>query len=68
MHACVCQIPAGRFHTVHTVSTEPSCYMYVYVNTTEVRFLEGLKEFELSLNGSMGMYVVYLQSYNLKNL
>ncbi|PVD37474.1 hypothetical protein C0Q70_00064 [Pomacea canaliculata] len=30
----------------------PSCYMYIFVNTTEVHFLERLKEFELSLNGS----------------
>ncbi|NXF56278.1 VKGC carboxylase, partial [Oceanites oceanicus] len=28
------QLPAGQYHKVHTVSAEPSCYMYLYVNTT----------------------------------
>ncbi|XP_040437349.1 LOW QUALITY PROTEIN: vitamin K-dependent gamma-carboxylase [Falco naumanni] len=28
------QLPAGQYHKVHTVSPEPSCYMYRYVNTT----------------------------------
>ncbi|KAL7981310.1 hypothetical protein Chor_002206 [Crotalus horridus] len=30
------QLPAGEYHKVFTVSQEPSCYMYLYVNTTEV--------------------------------
>ncbi|XP_064897200.1 vitamin K-dependent gamma-carboxylase isoform X1 [Columba livia] len=30
------QLPAGQYHKVHTVSPEPSCYMYLYVNTTAV--------------------------------
>ncbi|XP_067254241.1 vitamin K-dependent gamma-carboxylase isoform X2 [Chanodichthys erythropterus] len=29
------QIPAGAYHKVYTVSEGPSCYMYIYVNTTE---------------------------------
>lgn len=29
------QIPAGEYHKVYTVSQGPSCYMYIYVNTTE---------------------------------
>ncbi|XP_077441759.1 vitamin K-dependent gamma-carboxylase [Vanacampus margaritifer] len=29
------QVPAGAYHRVYTVSEEPSCYMYIYVNTTE---------------------------------
>lgn len=29
------QVPAGAYHKVYTVSEGPSCYMYVYVNTTE---------------------------------
>ncbi|XP_057675465.1 vitamin K-dependent gamma-carboxylase-like [Corythoichthys intestinalis] len=29
------QVPAGAYHRVYTVSEGPSCYMYVYVNTTE---------------------------------
>ncbi|XP_042328473.1 vitamin K-dependent gamma-carboxylase isoform X2 [Sceloporus undulatus] len=29
------QLPPGEYHKVFTVSQEPSCYMYIYVNTTE---------------------------------
>ncbi|KAL0965591.1 hypothetical protein UPYG_G00283300 [Umbra pygmaea] len=29
------QLPAGAYHKVFTVSEGPSCYMYIYVNTTE---------------------------------
>ncbi|KAJ7305318.1 hypothetical protein JRQ81_011237 [Phrynocephalus forsythii] len=29
------QLPPGEYHKVFTVSEEPSCYMYIYVNTTE---------------------------------
>ncbi|XP_062371802.1 vitamin K-dependent gamma-carboxylase [Sardina pilchardus] len=29
------KLPAGAYHKVHTVSEGPSCYMYIYVNTTE---------------------------------
>ncbi|KAG8141151.1 hypothetical protein E2320_006811 [Naja naja] len=29
------QLPAGEYHKVFTVSREPSCYMYLYVNTTD---------------------------------
>lgn len=29
------QLPAGAYHRVYTVSDAPSCYMYIYVNTTE---------------------------------
>lgn len=31
------QVPAGAYHKVYTVSESPSCYMYVYVNTTEAK-------------------------------
>ena len=27
-------VPSGAFHNVYTVSKEPSCYMYIYVNET----------------------------------
>ncbi|KAL8587542.1 hypothetical protein ACOMHN_000948 [Nucella lapillus] len=47
------KIPTGVFHNVHTVSDEPSCYMYIYINTEEAAFLENLKEFEQSINGSL---------------
>ncbi|XP_064421622.1 vitamin K-dependent gamma-carboxylase isoform X2 [Latimeria chalumnae] len=36
------QLPAGEYHKVHTVSKEPSCYMYVYVNTTDVALEQNL--------------------------
>lgn len=36
---CV-QVPAGDYHKVYTVSEGPSCYMYVYVNTTEAALQE----------------------------
>ncbi|MBN3296927.1 VKGC carboxylase, partial [Amia calva] len=36
------QLPAGQYHRVHTVSSEPSCYMYIYVNTTEAVLLQNL--------------------------
>ena len=29
------QLPHGAYHKVYTVSEGPSCYMYIYVNTTE---------------------------------
>ncbi|XP_031440680.1 vitamin K-dependent gamma-carboxylase [Clupea harengus] len=29
------KLPAGAYHKVYTVSEGPSCYMYIYVNTTE---------------------------------
>ncbi|AWP15190.1 putative vitamin K-dependent gamma-carboxylase [Scophthalmus maximus] len=29
------KVPAGAYHKVYTVSEVPSCYMYIYVNTTE---------------------------------
>ncbi|XP_042200374.1 vitamin K-dependent gamma-carboxylase isoform X2 [Callorhinchus milii] len=32
------QLPAGDYHYVYTVSEEPSCYMYLYVNTTMIQF------------------------------
>ncbi|XP_067168603.1 vitamin K-dependent gamma-carboxylase [Apteryx mantelli] len=50
------QLPAGQYHKVHTVSPEPSCYMYVYVNTTALaleRNLTRLQELrERVQNGS----------------
>ncbi|KAM6203042.1 vitamin K-dependent gamma-carboxylase [Rhynchocyon petersi] len=30
------QLPAGDYHKVYTISSSPSCYMYIYVNTTEL--------------------------------
>ncbi|NXS80250.1 VKGC carboxylase, partial [Erpornis zantholeuca] len=36
------QLPAGQYHKVHTVSAEPSCYMYLYVNTTALQLEQDL--------------------------
>ncbi|NXW25861.1 VKGC carboxylase, partial [Circaetus pectoralis] len=36
------QLPAGQYHKVHTVSLEPSCYMYLYVNTTALALEKNL--------------------------
>lgn len=36
------QLPAGEYHKVYTVSSGPSCYMYVYVNTTELTLEQDL--------------------------
>ncbi|NXR76318.1 VKGC carboxylase, partial [Pycnonotus jocosus] len=36
------QLPAGQYHKVHTVSLEPSCYMYLYVNTTALELEQNL--------------------------
>uniref|UniRef100_H3CUP1 Vitamin K-dependent gamma-carboxylase n=1 Tax=Tetraodon nigroviridis TaxID=99883 RepID=H3CUP1_TETNG len=42
------QVPPGAYHKVYTVSEDPSCYMYVYVNTTEAALQENFtKLFEL---------------------
>ncbi|XP_053320449.1 vitamin K-dependent gamma-carboxylase [Spea bombifrons] len=36
------QLPAGEYHKVFTVSPGPSCYMYMYVNTTAVTLEQNL--------------------------
>ncbi|XP_043836572.1 vitamin K-dependent gamma-carboxylase [Dromiciops gliroides] len=50
------QLPAGEYHKVYTVSPGPSCYMYIYVNTTELaleRDLARLQELKEKVeNGS----------------
>ncbi|XP_051496584.1 LOW QUALITY PROTEIN: vitamin K-dependent gamma-carboxylase [Apus apus] len=40
------QLPAGQYHKVHTVSPEPSCYMYLYVNTTALELEKNLTQLE----------------------
>ncbi|XP_036385737.1 vitamin K-dependent gamma-carboxylase [Megalops cyprinoides] len=41
-------LPAGEYHKVYTISEEPSSYMYIYVNTTEVALQKNFtKLFEL---------------------
>ncbi|KAM6986882.1 vitamin K-dependent gamma-carboxylase isoform 2-T2 [Aplochiton taeniatus] len=42
------RLPAGAYHKVYTVSDGPSCYMYIYVNTTEAALQENFTRlFEL---------------------
>uniref|UniRef100_A0A8C5LZ46 Vitamin K-dependent gamma-carboxylase n=1 Tax=Leptobrachium leishanense TaxID=445787 RepID=A0A8C5LZ46_9ANUR len=36
------QLPAGEYHKVFTTSPGPSCYMYMYVNTTAVALEQNL--------------------------
>ncbi|KAG8574611.1 hypothetical protein GDO81_009249 [Engystomops pustulosus] len=36
------QLPAGEYHKVYTVSPGPSCYMYLYVNTTAMTLEQNL--------------------------
>lgn len=36
------KVPPGEYHKVHTVSPEPSCYMYTYVNTTALALEKNL--------------------------
>ncbi|XP_006900454.1 PREDICTED: vitamin K-dependent gamma-carboxylase [Elephantulus edwardii] len=36
------QLPAGEYHKVYTTSPSPSCYMYIYVNTTELTLEQDL--------------------------
>lgn len=43
------QIPPGKFHNVLTISETPSCYMYIYVNTTAKTFRENISRFEQEL-------------------
>lgn len=30
------KVPSGEYHNVYTISAEPSCYFYVYVNQTSI--------------------------------
>jgi vitamin K-dependent gamma-carboxylase len=43
-------VPPGQFHKVYTVSEEPSCYMYIYVNTTYVEIMEKVEKVEKIIN------------------
>ncbi|BFZ02577.1 hypothetical protein BsWGS_05616 [Bradybaena similaris] len=49
------QITADAFHKVHTVSETPSCYMYVYVNTTEKDLMKSYQQFEDDYNRSSSL-------------
>lgn len=54
------QLPAGEYHKVYTVSSSPSCYMYIYVNTTEVALeqdLAYLQELKEKVENGSGEYL-----------
>ncbi|XP_051830326.1 vitamin K-dependent gamma-carboxylase isoform X1 [Antechinus flavipes] len=40
------QLPAGEYHKVYTVSSGPSCYMYLFVNTTELKLEQELTKLQ----------------------
>nr|XP_006819627.1 PREDICTED: vitamin K-dependent gamma-carboxylase-like [Saccoglossus kowalevskii] len=40
------QLPAGEYHKIFTISETPSCYMYIYENTTEIEFNKKVKEYQ----------------------
>ncbi|KAL4240239.1 hypothetical protein ACF0H5_001033 [Mactra antiquata] len=46
------QLPVQQFHNIYTVSETPSCYMYIFVNTTDVTFRETVSKYEQILNGT----------------
>ncbi|XP_052764482.1 vitamin K-dependent gamma-carboxylase-like isoform X2 [Mya arenaria] len=46
------QLPPDEFHNVHTVSEEPSCYMYIFVNTTDVQLKQMVTNYEQIINGT----------------
>lgn len=51
------QLPAGEYHKVYTVSQGPSCYMYIFVNTTELaleRDLARLQELKEKVENGSG--------------
>ena len=33
-------VPSGDYHNVHTISSTPSCYMYVYLNQSDVEIVK----------------------------
>lgn len=52
------KLPAGAYHKVHTVSDKPSCYMYIYVNTTEAELQQNftkLLELQEKVRNGTGM-------------
>lgn len=55
-----CQLPAGAYHKVYTVSPTPSCYMYIYVNTTDLALeqdLAYLQELKEKVENGSGEYI-----------
>lgn len=44
------QLPPNEFHNVHTISEVPSCYMYLFVNTTDIDYEKNFTEYEQYFN------------------
>ncbi|KAK2189601.1 hypothetical protein NP493_101g02046 [Ridgeia piscesae] len=43
------KLPPGAYHKVHTISTTPSCYMYLYVNTSHTQLTNKISRYETEL-------------------
>ena len=53
------QLPHGEHHDIHTMTDEPSCYMYIFVNTTETELHKNLTAYNklkeaLSIGDNVG--------------
>ena len=50
------QLPHGEYHRIHTIGSKPSCYMFVYENTTDKAEFKKeramSKKFEMMVNAS----------------
>ena len=51
------QLPAGAFHHIRTVSEGPSCFMYLFKNTTEVALSERVKDAEQQLKDGTRAFI-----------
>ncbi|XP_072038823.1 vitamin K-dependent gamma-carboxylase-like [Amphiura filiformis] len=47
------QLPIGAFHNVHVVSKEPSTYMYLFVNGTNVEYQKNITNALESVGGTL---------------
>lgn len=56
------KIPAGAYHKVYTVSEGASCYMYIYVNTTEAELQKNftkLSELQEKVRNGTGRFFFF---------
>ena len=45
----ILQVAAGEYHNVHTISDQPSCYFYLFTNTTEQALSKNISLYEEQL-------------------
>jgi len=43
------QVPSGAFHNVYTISKEPSCFFYIYINETALEVSHLYERFSLNI-------------------